>query len=65
MTENEAKELVLQIIAETSAKGNEIIKEAKEKGTWKMGLDANRELFEDLNKTAKLKIEEIISKIDK
>ena len=65
ITETEAKELILQIMGEVSVLQEEITKKAKEEGTWKMGLDANRELFKESDDAAKAKIAEIISRIER
>lgn len=53
-----------KIFQESVKKAEEIEKKAKENGTWKMGLDSNNELFEDLHKETKEKLKLLASMID-
>lgn len=64
MNKNQALIEAKKIFHEANKKADEIIKLAKENGTWKMGLDANKELFVELNKETKEKLKLLQSKID-
>ena len=48
MNKQEADIEARKIFQERNEKANEIIRQAKKDGIWQMGLDSNRELFEEL-----------------
>lgn len=64
MNREQANSEAEKIFKERNLKATEIIKKAKEDGTWQMGLDSNNHLFDDLNIETKLKLKELASKID-
>lgn len=49
----------MKILEENVRENHEIIKSAKENGSWKSGLDANRDLFEESNRRFQKKIKEL------
>ena len=53
-----------KIFQERNEKANEIIRQAKKDGIWQMGLDSNQELFKELNRETKKKLEKLASMID-
>ena len=53
-----------KIFEESNKKADEIIKKAKEDGTWQAGLDSNKKLFADLDNETKEKLKLLASKID-
>ena len=53
-----------KIFEESNKKADEIIKKAKEDGTWQDGLDSNKKLFADLDNETKEKLKLLASKID-
>lgn len=53
-----------KIFDESNKKADEIIKRAKKEGKWKMGLDANKHLFDELHKETKEKLKLLASMID-
>lgn len=53
-----------KIISEANKKADDIIKEAKESGTWEKGLDSNKELFVGLYTETKKKLKELASMVD-
>lgn len=53
-----------KIFQERNKKADEIIKKAKEEGTWKNGLDSNNGLFVDLDRETKEKLKLLSSMID-
>ena len=53
-----------KIFQERNEKANEIIRQAKKDGIWQMELDSNQELFEELNRETKKKLEKLASMID-
>lgn len=53
-----------KIFLEANQKADAIIKKAKKDGTWKQGLDANKELFAELDKETQEKIKRLHSMID-
>lgn len=65
MTKEQAKKEALAIIEDYSKKCDLIVKEAKENGTWLMGLDSNNGLFKEAKKEAKEKLKALASKVDK
>ena len=64
MNKEEAKKEYEKIIHESNEKITSIMEEAKKNGTWKQGLDANKDLFDDINKETKKKFKELIENID-
>ncbi len=64
ITREEANKEAQRIIRERNRKADEIILEAKEKGTWRMGLDSNRDLFKKLDEETKKKLRELKARID-
>ena len=64
MTKEQAKIEFMKIIAESNKEADEIIREAKENGTWQMGLDSNNKLFTELDKRTIEKINLLKSMID-
>lgn len=64
MTKEQAKKEYEKIILDRNKKADLIIKEAKEKGVWKPGLDSNNHLFKEIDAEAKRQIELISSQID-
>ena len=64
ITREEAKKEAEKIFKEYNRKADEIILEAKEKGTWRMGLDSNRDLFKKLDEETKKKLRELKARID-
>ena len=57
MNKEQAKIEYKKIIHDSIKQEQKIIQEAKKNGTWKMGLDSNNELFADLHKKTKEKID--------
>ena len=53
-----------KIFQERNRKAQEIVKQAKKEGKWKMGLDSNKDLFADLDKETKKRLELLASMID-
>lgn len=64
MNKQQADEEAKKIFQESNKKADEIMKKAKEDGTWKMGLDSNKDLFTELNKETKEKLKLLVSMID-
>ena len=64
MNKQEADIEVKKIFQETSKKIDEIIAQTKKDGIWQMGLDSNRELFEELDRETKKKLKKLASMID-
>lgn len=54
----------LKLLSKRCDEADEIVKKAKENGTWMPGLDSNRDLFLELDKQFKIKIEELKNKLD-
>ena len=50
MTKEQVEEEYRKLLRETIAAEDRIMKEAEENGTWKPGLDSNKELFKDIKK---------------
>lgn len=53
-----------KIFQERNKKAEEIIKKAKKEGKWKMGLDSNKNLFADLDRETKEKLNLLASMVD-
>ena len=64
MTKEQAQEEYLKLLEKKNSEAEKIIETAKRNGTWKQGLDANKELFIELNKTYNEKIRVLKSLID-
>lgn len=64
MNKQQADTEARKIFQERNRKADEIVKKAKEDGTWKMGLDSNNSLFEDLDRETKEKLKVLASMID-
>lgn len=64
MTREQANQEAAKIFKELSIQHDEIMKQAKQKGTWKQGLDSNRELFVEVDNKAKEKLRLLKSMID-
>ena len=64
MNKEQAKKEYDKIIREANEKTISIMEEAKKNGTWKQGLDSNKELFAKHNEETKNKIKSLISMID-
>ncbi len=64
MNKQEAYIEAKKIFQESAKKSDEIIRQAKKDGIWQMGLDSNRELFEELDRETKKKLEKLASMID-
>lgn len=65
MTQKEANQKAKELYDEWNFKHDEIERRAKKSGEWKkMGLDANRDLFEELWKETLKELEEIKAAID-
>lgn len=50
MNKEQVEEEYRKLLRETIAAEDRIMKEAEENGTWKPGLDSNKELFKDIKK---------------
>lgn len=64
MTKEQVEEEYRKLLRETIAEENRIMKEAKENGTWKPGLDSNKELFVEVKKEFYRKIDELKNSVD-
>lgn len=64
MTKDEAYEEIIKIVDDRNRKSTEIVTEAKANGSWEHGLDSNKRLFSELDKTAREKIQKVIDMID-
>lgn len=64
MTREQANQEAAKLFKELSIQHDEIMKQAKKKGTWKQGLDSNRELFVEVDNEAKEKLRLLKSMID-
>lgn len=64
MNKEQADKEARKILQASNKKADDIIKKAKEDGTWKMGLDSNNSLFEDLHRETKEKLKVLASMID-
>lgn len=65
MDKNQADIETRKILCEANEKLKQIIETAKKTGTWKSGLDANKELFVELDKETREKLSALESMIDK
>ena len=64
INKEQAKIEYIKILDESIQEENRIIQEAQKNGTWKMGLDSNRELFAKLHKATMEKIKLLQSRIE-
>lgn len=64
MTKEQVEEEYRKLLRETIAAEDRIMKEAEENGTWKPGLDSNKELFKDIKKEFYRKINELKNSVD-
>ena len=64
MTKEQVEEEYRKLLRETIAEENRIMKESEENGTWKPGLDSNKELFKDIKKEFYRKINELKNSVD-
>ena len=64
MTKEQVEEEYRKLLRETIAAEDRIMKEAEENGTWKPGLDSNKELFKDIKKEFYRKIDELKNSVD-
>ena len=64
MNKKQAKKEYIKILEETIKEEKQIMHEAKKNGTWKMGLDSNRDLFTETHKKAIEKLNSLKAKID-
>lgn len=64
MKKAEADKIARQIFKEWNAKDKEIIEKAEADGTWKSGLDTNRDLFRESDAEYKQKLKELAAQID-
>ena len=64
MNREDANKKAREIFREWSNWVEETMIEARSSGKWKPGLDANNELFKEINKEAKRKIEDLKQLID-
>ena len=64
MNKKQADKEAEKIFREHNKKADEIIMNAKENGTWQMGLDSNNHLFKQLDKETKAKLQKLAEMID-
>lgn len=64
MNREQANKEAEKIFDEVSKKCDEIMREAKENGTWQMGLDSNNHLFKEVHEEARKKLGILHSMID-
>ena len=64
MNKEQVEEEYRKLLRETIAAEDRIMKEAEENGTWKPGLDSNKELFKDIKKEFYRKINELKNSVD-
>ena len=64
MTKDEAYEEIIKIVDDRNRKSAEIATKAKANGSWESGLDSNKRLFSELDKTARERIQKVIDMID-
>ena len=64
MNKEQAKKEFIKIIQSRNAKVEKIIAKAQKNGTWKKGLDSNKELFKEIDNEAKERIELLKRLID-
>ena len=64
MNKAQAQSEYLKILKKKIKAEDKIMKEAKENGTWKSGLDSNNYLFEGINKEFNEKLELLKQMVD-
>ncbi len=64
MTREQAEIEYKKIMKNSLDRENEIVKDAKKKGIWKMGLDSNNELFQELYEETWRKISVLKTMVD-
>jgi len=64
MRKEEADKEAQKIFEQCAQESERIIREAKEKGIWQRGLDANNHLFDALHKETREKLKHLASLID-
>lgn len=64
MTKEQAQEEYIKLLEMKHSKTEKIIETAKKNGTWEQGLDANKELFVEIDKSYEEKIKVLKSLID-
>lgn len=64
MTEEQARIEYIKILDESIKEEKRIIQEAVKNGTWKMGLDSNRDLFTELHEKTFERIKVLKAMID-
>lgn len=63
LTKEQADIEAKKIFEESTKKSIKIIEESKKNGTWKMGLDSNKDLFKKLDEKTKKKLADLKAKI--
>ena len=64
MTKEQAQSEFLKLLNKKIDDEYKIIEDAKEKGTWQLGFDSNRNLFKDTNRDFVEKVKLLKSMID-
>ena len=64
MTREQAEQEYRKLLNEWIEEEDNIMQKAKEDGTWKPGLDSNRELFEDLSGKYYKRIRDLQASVD-
>ena len=64
MKKSEADKIFDELLRESWKKSEKIMEEAKANGTWKMGLDSNKDLFKEEEKRLKDEIKKLASMVD-
>lgn len=64
MTREQIEQEYRKLMKEYLEEEDRIVKRAKEAGTWKPGLDSNRELFKDASDKFKKRIQELRDSLD-
>lgn len=64
MTKEEANREAMKIIDHFNKEVERIVEEARKNGTWSMGLDANRGLFEGIETERNIKLKQLAEMID-
>ena len=64
MNKEQAIKEAKKIFRESNEKAEKIIEAAKKNGTWKPGLDGNKELFAELDKETQEKLKHLRSMVD-
>lgn len=64
MTSKQAEQEYRKLLNEWNEEEDNIMKKAKEDGTWKPGLDSNRELFKGISEKYYKRIKELQASVD-